>query len=152
MITFAVEASNIQPIHHGYAHALEGAGLSSDTSLVVSVSSFDMASGAEGARKLLFLPQPPTAIFAISDTLALGAMSTIKQAGLRIPDDIALVGFNNIPLAALVEPGLTTVAAPAVDLGRAAMGMLRDMIARVGPANRQIVLPTNLVVRQSCGC
>ncbi len=95
-----------------------------------------MASGAAGMRKLLALAQPPSAIFAIADTLALGAMEAIKQAGLRIPDDIALIGFNDIPVAMLVDPPLTSVAAPAIDLGRAAMSILQDLIAGREPQTR----------------
>jgi DNA-binding LacI/PurR family transcriptional regulator len=152
LVTYAVEVNNIRPIHLGHARALREYGLGVDPALIIAVPSFDMASGAEGARKLLASSQPPTAIFAISDTLALGAMNAIKQAGLHIPDDISIVGFNNIPLAALVEPALTTVAAPAVDLGRAAMNMLQGLIAGMQPEKRQIVLPGSLVIRQSCGC
>jgi DNA-binding LacI/PurR family transcriptional regulator len=79
-------------------------------------------------------------------------MEAIKQAGLRIPDDIALIGFNDIPVAMLVDPPLTSVAAPAVDLGRAAMSILQDLIAGREPQTKQVVLPTSLVVRLSCGC
>ena len=110
-----------------------------------------MAAGAEGARKLLALTQPPMAIFAIADMLALGALCAIKSAGLRIPQDIALVGFNDIPTAALVEPPLTTVAAPAQEMGAVAMQMLQDLIAGRKPSHRRVVLPVSLVVRQSCG-
>jgi DNA-binding LacI/PurR family transcriptional regulator len=152
LLTFDPQAANVRPLYLGYARALEEAGLPSDLALVARVAGFDIESGAAGARKLLGLPQPPTAIFAIADTLALGALSAIKQAGLRIPQDIALVGFNDIPLAELVEPPLTTVAAPSVELGRAAMSMLQDLIAGGKPPADPVVLPTTLVIRQSCGC
>jgi DNA-binding LacI/PurR family transcriptional regulator len=152
LITFTPESANVRPVQLGYARALEEAGLQGESALISCVSGFDMASGAEGARNLLALPQPPGAIFAIADTLALGAMGAIQQAGLRIPQDIALVGFNDIPTTALVNPPLTTVAAPAIELGRTAMSMLRDLIAGGKPPTERVVLPTTLVIRQSCGC
>jgi DNA-binding LacI/PurR family transcriptional regulator len=152
LISFEQEPANVQPLIAGHRRALEEAGLPSNPSLTAQVPGFDMASGAAGVNKLLALPQPPSAIFAIADTLALGAMGAIKQAGLKIPDDIALISFNDIPVAMLVDPPLTTVAAPAVDLGRAAMGLLQDLIAGKEPQTKQVILPTSLVIRRSCGC
>jgi DNA-binding LacI/PurR family transcriptional regulator len=152
LVTFDPQLPNVQPLHLGYTRALNEAGLQTDPALVSRAPGFDLASGDAGARRLLALPQPPTAIFAIADTLALGALSAIKQAGRRVPQDIALVGFNDIPLAALVEPPLTTVAAPAIELGRTAMSMLQDLIAGGKPPTERVVLPTTLVIRQSCGC
>jgi LacI family repressor for deo operon, udp, cdd, tsx, nupC, and nupG len=151
LLTFALDMANTFPVNAGYRRALVEAGILFDSELVARVPNFDMASGAEGARQLLALAQPPSAIFAIADMLALGAMRAIKAAGLHIPNDIALVGFNDIAMAELVDPSLTTVAAPASQGGRAAMSMLRDLVAGKQPARQQIMLPTHLVVRQSCG-
>jgi len=100
---------------------------------------------------LLDQARPPTAIFAITDLMALGALQTLRGAGLRVPDDIALVGFNDIPLATLVDPPLTTVHAPAHELGATAMTLLQRLIAGEAPPDRTVVLPTTLIVRQSCG-
>ena len=102
-------------------------------------------------RRLLALPKPPTAVFAIADALALGAMSAAKEAGLRIPEDIALIGFNDIPLAGMLDPPLSTVTGYPDQLGFQAMSMLQKLIAGKRPAQRRIVLPTDLVIRQSCG-
>ena len=113
---------------------------------------FDIASGAEGARRLLMLTPPPTAIFAIADMMAIGVLQAIKQAGLKVPKDIALAGFNDIPLASQVEPPLTTVNAPSYLLGVKAMQMLQALMTGHSPADQTIQLPTVLVVRQSCGC
>lgn len=151
LITFALNSANIQPVNAGYERALRERGLPVDPDRIIRVPAFDPAAGAEGARRLLGLKTPPDAIFAISDTLALGAMQAIKAAGFRIPGDIALVGFNDIPIAALVEPQLTTVAAPTVQLGREAMKMLQTLIEGRRPPRRSITLPTSLVIRQSCG-
>jgi LacI family repressor for deo operon, udp, cdd, tsx, nupC, and nupG len=151
LITFAFDMPNVRPVEMGYARALRGAGLESDPALVARVQGFDEAAGAEGAQILLSLPQPPTAVFAIADMLAIGAMRALKAAGKRVPDDVALAGFNDIPLAALVDPPLTTVQAPARRMGHEAMKMLDALIAGRRPRRRRVILPTSLVVRQSCG-
>jgi LacI family transcriptional regulator len=111
-----------------------------------------MPDGEEGARMLIAAQQPPTALFAISDMLALGAMTAVQQAGLQIPSDMAVTSFNDIPIAKLVNPPLTTVAAPAYLMGQEAMRMLQALISGEQPLERQITLPTKLVVRHSCGC
>jgi LacI family transcriptional regulator len=152
LITFTLEAENVVPVNSGYEQALKEYNLAVTPALIARVPGFDLASGAEGARLLLAQKEPPTAIFAIADMLALGAMQAIKQAGLRIPSDIALVGFNDIPTAALVEPALTTVAAPTVQLGREAMKMLQILITGERPAHRQLTLSPSLTIRESCGC
>jgi len=152
LITFAEEAANVQEINKGYQRALEEQGLRLDPSYIIGVAGFGMDSGSEDAKRLLEMKDPPTAIFTIADMLALGAMKTIKKAGLKIPDDIALASFNNIPAAELVDPQLTTVAAPTIQMGREAMKMLQILIEGKTPARREIILPTTLVVRESCGC
>jgi len=152
LITFIDDIPNVQPLNAGYRRALGEVGIDVDPALVAGMMEFRFASGREGAHRLLALSQPPTAIFAIADTLALGAMSAIQEAGLRIPEDIALVGFNDIPVAALLHPPLTTVTGYPDRLGFQAMSMLQKLIAGKRPAKRQVVLPTDLVIRQSCGC
>lgn len=151
LITFIADAENVSPVNEGYRQALESGNLPFEDTLVARVPGFSMSCGAEGARMLLKSENPPTAIFAIADMLALGALKEIKAAGLRIPQDMALVSFNDIPAADLVEPPLTTVAAPAAQMGHEAMKMLRSLIEGRKPHQRRIVLPTSLVVRQSCG-
>lgn len=152
LITFAYKTENVAPVNAGYRRALAESGLAENTALVANATSFDMTAGAEGAHRLLSLENPPTAIFAIADTLALGALQAIKESGLRIPADIALTSFNDIPAAALVEPQLTTVSAPSHQLGVEAMKMLRTLIEGKKPPHSRIILPTSLVIRKSCGC
>jgi LacI family transcriptional regulator len=79
-------------------------------------------------------------------------MCEIQQAGIQIPEQVAIVGFNDIPLAELVTPSLTTVAAPAYQMGLEAMKMLQNLILGERPKRQQSLLPTALVIRQSCGC
>jgi DNA-binding LacI/PurR family transcriptional regulator len=152
LITFAHEAANVALINQGYRRALAEASLEVEPELIAAVPGFDAASGAAGARHLLSLRRPPSAVFAIADTLALGALGALKQAGRRVPQDVALAGFNDIDLAAQVEPPLTTVAAPAQRLGVEAMQLLHAQLAGQGRPKRAVKLPTHLVVRQSCGC
>lgn len=151
LITFTLELPNISPVNQGYRRALREAGVKDDPRWVAAVHGFDTTAGAEGARKLLALEQPPEAIFAITDLLAIGAMVAIQQAGWRIPQDMAVVGFNDISLASLVTPALTTVTAPAYQMGQEAMRMLQTLITGARPAHKHILLPTSLVIRQSCG-
>ena len=151
LITFALELPNVRPVNLGYQRALQEAEIASNPHWISAVHGFDTTAGAEGARRLLALEQPPTAIFAISDLLAIGAMCAVQQAGLQIPQEIAIAGFNDIPMAALVNPPLTTVAAPAYQMGQEAMKMLQSLIAGKRPAHKSIRLPTSLIIRQSCG-
>lgn len=110
--------------------------------------------GERGMAALLALPaaRRPTAVFAANDLAALGAMNVARAAGLRVPADLSVVGYNDLPLAARLTPALTTVRVPHYELGRQASEVLLRLLAGApGAAERpvQIVLPTNLVVRDS---
>jgi LacI family transcriptional regulator len=130
----------------GFRLAMQRAGLAADDRLVVEAN-FDAASGRRAMARLLE-HRELTAVFIASDVVAFGAMAAIREAGLRVPDDIAVVGFDDIPLAAYFDPPLTTVHLPAHDLGRAAGMALLDRINGRAVAART-VLPTALVVRSS---
>lgn len=136
----------------GYRQALEAGGIPYREELV-RTGDFTDESGAQAVRDLLARARPrPTAVFAASDVVALGAMSAIHAEGLNIPEDIALVGFDDIPLAEYVNPQLTTVHLPAYGLGWGAGKMLMDLIHRPDDLdNTQCLLDTALVVRHSCG-
>lgn len=114
------------------------------------------SSGMQAMERLLRMTPPPEAVFVASDSMAIGALKAIRAAGLKSPDDIALVGFDDIPLAAVVEPPLTTVHQPIDQLGFLAASTLIDRLEAasdvIGNNGAQhIVLPTELVVRVSCG-
>jgi LacI family transcriptional regulator len=101
-------------------------------------------------RRLLARKDPPTAVFAASDEMAIGALLAARAAGRRTPEDLAVVGFDDIEVAALVDPALTTVAQDKPGFGTAAAGALLAMIEHeVAP--EPVLLPTKLVVRESCG-
>lgn len=111
-------------------------------------------SGYRAMQQLLDLPTPPEAVFAANDQMAVDAMLAIRDRGLHVPDDVAVVGFDDIPMASYVSPPLTTVHQPVYELGWHAARMALDVITRdreiVSP--RKVVLPTSLVIRGSCGC
>jgi DNA-binding LacI/PurR family transcriptional regulator len=102
-------------------------------------------------QQLLALPEPPTAVFAVSDRAAIGAMEAIKDAGLRIPDDISVVGIDDVRDSAYSTPPLTTFSVPKYDLGRVAIFILHDLISgKLIPPARTVLLG-KLVERQSAG-
>jgi DNA-binding LacI/PurR family transcriptional regulator len=102
-------------------------------------------------QQLLSLPEPPTAVFAVSDRAAIGAMDAIKDSGLRIPDDISVVGIDDVRESAYSTPPLTTFSVPKYDLGRTAVFILHDLItAKAIPPCRTVLLG-KIVERQSAG-
>ncbi len=134
----------------GYRQVLEEAKLPLDEKLV-RYGDFREESGRVAMSQLLDLSEPPTAVFVASDLVAFGAMVAIKERGLRIPTDIALVGFDDVQLAHYVDPPLTTVRLPAYELGYRAATLLIQLISDESVEEQEILLQTELVVRQSCG-
>jgi len=133
----------------GYARAFEARGLAFPTApegLVSAESTIE--GGARALRPALRSPSPPTAILAMSDALAMGALRAAREAGLRVPDDLSVVGFDDVEQAALTNPPLTTVHQPVVEKGRQAAELLvRGLGGAIEPGHR--VFPTSLVVRDS---
>ena len=145
----ALSYSGAQDRLAGYRTALAEHDLPLDESLM-RTAAFLPQTGWEAMNELLALPEPPTAVFVASDVVALGAMSAIRQAGLRIPDDIAVVGFDDIFLAAHTQPPLTTVRVPAYGLGWTAAEILISLIEGEEEVSA-VTLETELVIRDSCG-
>ncbi|AHG93131.1 regulatory protein LacI (plasmid) [Gemmatirosa kalamazoonensis] len=135
---------------HGYQRALRDVGIDPDPGLVVE-GNFRYAGGQHAMRRLLASGRIPDAVFASNDMMALGAMSVLRDAGLRIPDDIAIAGFDDIPPAALTTPGLTTMAMPMSELGRAAAQLLGERLVGSGLDVVRKVFDPQLVVRHSSG-
>src|SRR5579883_3021384 len=133
----------------GYRAALEDAGVSIDPDLI-RPGGFVQQTGYEQTCALLDLPQPPTAIFAGSDTQALGVYSALRARGLSVPDSMSVVGFDDVPLASDITPALTTVRQPLVEMGRVATTMLLRLIAEEPLDSRRVELTTSLIVRESC--
>lgn len=135
----------------GYRRALLGAGLEPDMGLVVQ-GGFQKEGGYAAAHRLLTMPHLPTAIFAANDLAALGAWKAAREAGLAVPHDLALVGFDDIDMLALAEIPLTTVRQPRYQMGFTGARILISLLQEPGQAGVQrVVLPTELVVRESCG-
>jgi LacI family transcriptional regulator len=130
----------------GYYEGLRRLGLPRDLSLVAE-GDFDRASGHRAMQRLL--PQMPDAVFAASDVMAAGVLDAIHEAGLRVPDDIAVVGHDDLPVAEQTNPPLTTVHQPVERLGSAAASLLIDRLHGAIDTPRQIKLETYLVVRGS---
>jgi LacI family transcriptional regulator len=121
-----------------------------DAPELIYEGAFFQPDGYAGASALLDLPNPPTAIFASNDIMAMGAMDAVRSRGLRIPDDVSIVGFDDIPQAAVVRPALTTVNQPLEKMGRVATQMLLDLLRQPDKEASRIELPTELVIRDSC--
>lgn len=133
----------------GYRAALRTYHLLEDPALVYE-GTFSQPDGYSGAMTFLDLPNPPTAIFASNDVMAMGAMDAIRNRGFRIPHDISVIGFDDIPQASLVRPALTTVQQPLEKMGRVATQMLLDLLQQPDRETERIELPTKLIVRESC--
>jgi LacI family transcriptional regulator len=132
----------------GYKKGLAEAGIKFEKQLVIR-GNLTPQSGFAAAREILSLKKNrPTAIFAANDLMAFGAASAAKELGLKIPGDLALVGFDNVPLSPYYDPPLTTVAIPMYNLGSASMGMIVDIVSG-RPHEPQIVLETKLIIRAS---
>jgi LacI family transcriptional regulator len=110
---------------------------------------FVTETGYEAARALLDAPEPPTAIFAGNDLQALGVYRALYEAGLRTPDDMSVVGFDDLPIAGLLTPALTTVRQPVREMGALATRMLLRLIAGERLESTRVELATSLIVRES---
>jgi LacI family transcriptional regulator, repressor for deo operon, udp, cdd, tsx, nupC, and nupG len=133
---------------YGYRDAILECGLVFDQTLVVN-GDFSIRSGIAATESLLNLTSPPTAIFASNDEMAFGAIRAARDAGLRVPEDISVAGFDDIRFAAFVDPPLTTVRQPGQEIGRRAMAHLIKILSGERVADRRMVLPTELIVRGS---
>lgn len=134
----------------GYKQALLEAGLTVDPDLIVE-GNFTRESGRAAMQQLLARGEPPTAVFTASDTMAMGALRAIHEAGLNVPDDIAVVGFDDVPAASFSNPPLTTIRQPIYDLGATAATELIAQLESDETSRIQKRLPVELVVRESCG-
>ncbi|SCL56986.1 transcriptional regulator, LacI family [Micromonospora eburnea] len=132
----------------GFRKAMADAGVPVDERLV-RVGGFRIESAAGTAAELLALPDRPTAIFAGNDLSAISTMDTARSMGLTVPDDLSVIGFDNVPESALVNPPLTTIRQPLQRMGAEALRLLVDLIGGV-ERDTHIRLPTELVIRASC--
>ncbi|GLY05424.1 LacI family transcriptional regulator [Actinoplanes sp. NBRC 101535] len=130
----------------GFRSALDEAGIALDEADVVA-GDFYLDSGFAAMNRLLARDPRPTAVFAAGDEMAIGALRALHAAGLRAPDDVALVGFDDIEIAALIPPGLTTITQDKTGIGTAAAEAIMSMLSGDAPTPGPTTLPTTLVVR-----
>jgi LacI family transcriptional regulator/LacI family repressor for deo operon, udp, cdd, tsx, nupC, and nupG len=144
------ELSTSQERREGYRRALAAHGIALDESLVRSGDSRH-ESGRDLARALLALRQPPTALLVGNNMMTLGALEAIHHLGRRIPDDVAVIGYDDMPWALALNPPLTAVRQPGYEMGRRAAELLLRRIQEPGCRPSVVTLQPELVVRRSCG-
>ncbi len=143
------DLESAQRREQGYHEALATAGIDFDPDLV-RVGGYELETSREPARQLLELADPPTAIFAANDLSAIQTMNVARSLGLSVPEDVSVIGFDNIPESALTDPPLTTIDQSIQTMGEEAVRLLVDLLNGVTDRPHQITLPTKLVERQSC--
>ncbi|WP_432981251.1 LacI family DNA-binding transcriptional regulator [Dactylosporangium sp. CA-233914] len=134
---------------NGYLGALRAAGITPDPALTVRAAAYSRAEGAAAMRRLLDLPEPPDAVFCFNDLLAIGALSAARDRGLRVPGDIAVVGFDGVDEGNYTAPRLTTIAPDKAAIAEAAIDLARAAVHDGVQDPQDIVTPFTLVVRES---
>jgi LacI family transcriptional regulator, repressor for deo operon, udp, cdd, tsx, nupC, and nupG len=129
---------------------LANAGCPLDEELL-GYGAFDPDTGYRIMQNMLQVRPLPTAVFGLNDMMAFGALRAIREHGLRVPEDMAVVGFDDIRVAQFTTPPLTTINEPDIEHGRIAAEILMALIRGEAPVQRQIMLETRLIVRESCG-
>lgn len=137
--------------HAALRQAIETALEGFDLKLQLAEGNNDAESGTEAVSRLLTGKEFPTAVLCSNDVTALGAIRALLKSGLRVPEDVSVVGADDIPFAALAHPPLTTVRIPRERLGTMAFEVLQEMLNSSGKRGKQFVLPTDLVIRESSG-
>jgi DNA-binding LacI/PurR family transcriptional regulator len=133
----------------GYAGALRDAGLAHDTSLTVACTAYSRAEGYTAMVRLLDSTDPPDAAFCFNDLLAIGALSAARDRGLRVPEDVAVVGFDGTEEAGYTAPRLTTIAPDKEAIATAAIDLIREQLHVAGQPPKDVTMPFTLMIRQS---
>ena len=153
-IGFIVESDDVSTARDrraGYEAALKAAGIALDPELVAHAAP-DPSGGSAGMSRLLELEERPTAVFTVNNLVALGAIEAVRAAGLEVPDDVALVCFDDIEYASRLYPFLTAMEQPAQTFGTLGTQLLLERIEGRGPERRhEVVLPGEFIIRKSCG-
>jgi DNA-binding LacI/PurR family transcriptional regulator len=134
----------------GYKEMLQAAGIPTDEQLIGN-GLFSREAGYLGMQELLRRNVPIDGLFAANDVVALGAIQAIQEAGLRVPEDISVIGFDDLPMAKNSEPSLTTINQPIAQKGETATSLLLDLIEGAVESPAHVTLSARLVVRDSCG-
>ncbi len=148
-ITGPLEWVSAQRRLEGYRDALTASAAGFDDALVERCEDWGLEAGAAAMARLLDLGQPFTAVFAHSDLLALGAITTLRERGIQVPTDVSVVGYDDIPVARFVNPALTTMRQPMREVGRTALTTLLDGLDATAQRPTQVLLKAELMVRDS---
>lgn len=132
----------------GYHDALLKNGIQYDETLVVT-NSLTADEGVTAAKQLMGLPEPPDAIFCGNDTTALTSMIYLRDLGIKIPEEIGIVGFSNEPFSRVVSPSISTIAQPGFLMGQKAAELILSQIENKAKSFQTLVLPTELIIRES---
>lgn len=149
IVTPPLSWPNVREVYSGYVDAIDER--PDGSSLRSEVGEFSVDAGRLGLAQLLELPEPPTAVFAVDELLALGVLREARARRIDVPGQIGLVGYTDSPVSTLVEPALTMVSVPVREIGVRAMRTLQSLVAGRKPSRRRTVLDVELVVRDSCG-
>ena len=150
MITGPSNWKSVNDRAQGYRQALQAGGIQVNADLIVNGENWQHKSGYLAMKELLSRKSSFTALFAHNDRMARGAISALHDAGLKVPEDISVVGYDDIPEAEFSDPPLTTVRQPMQEVGKAATNMLIQMVEDSQAVPRQILFDTELVIRSSC--
>jgi LacI family transcriptional regulator len=134
--------------YHGYKNALDRAGIPIHDELV-RIGNYRYESGLEVAQYFLELQDKPTAIFAANDEMAIGAIHAIQDKGLKVPEDVSIISVDNVRMASMVRPLLSTVAQPMYDIGAVSMRLLTKLMKKETITNSRVILPHEVILRQS---
>jgi DNA-binding LacI/PurR family transcriptional regulator len=143
------QAERVQKRFNGYRAAIEAAGLDFDPHIIIE-KEIGLSNGSDALQELLSRPDPPTAVFAASDYLALGALRAAHDKGLKVPEDISIAGFGDIDVAAYSNPPLTSVRVPGYQCAYKATEVLLKLINGKEENQHQICLDTDLIIRSTC--
>jgi DNA-binding LacI/PurR family transcriptional regulator len=132
----------------GYREALELAGIPFAPELIRK-GNYEPESGYQVAMELLALPEPPTAYFCVSDSMACGCIRALCNSGINVPGDVSVLGFDNSPFARTMVPSITTIGLPYAAIGKKAAELLLDQLKNYNKSNEGVLLPHELVLRES---
>ncbi|MFC4778397.1 catabolite control protein A [Paenibacillus sp. GCM10023252] len=144
------DPSNGYARFHGYKRALEVAGIPYEDSLV-RIGNYRYESGVEAMKYFIELGERPSAVFAATDEMAIGAIHCIQDSSLKVPEDISVISVDNSRMASMVRPQLSTVAQPMYDIGAVSMRLLTKLMKKENVEQSKVVLPHEVIMRQSVG-
>jgi LacI family transcriptional regulator len=136
--------------YEGYKRALVEAGISPDVNLVAE-GDWSVECGYQMTKRFLDLPSPPTGLFSANDMMVSGVIQAVQERGLKVPADLAIVGFDDLPQTTMIFPPLTTIRQPCVQMGICAAELLIAQLEKKVVSTPRIILPTELIIRASCG-